>query len=373
MKKRVILVGGGHAHTLALATYVTKPPGDAEVILITPSRFQTYSGMLPGWIYGNYAIEDCRIDLASLAQRAGAKILLNQVSSIDAAGKHVVLDNGERLAFDVLSLDMGSQTNTASLAPLGETLLPVKPLDRFFQAWPGVLAAAHQKSGFRLDVVGGGAAGVEIALAAVHALKKPDPAVQVNLWISESGILPGHAPAVQRRIRQCLLQKGVDIRLFSRAAANDPDSIRRRFAQSDRVIAATGAAPPAGLSDSGLRLDDQGYVCVDRYHRALSHDAIFAAGDMCSRQDVQMARSGVHAVRAGPILGANLLATIRGEALRAYMPRASSLYLLACGPRQAVMSWGKWSAQGAWVGWLKDVIDRRFVRRHSFRELTRPL
>jgi NADH dehydrogenase FAD-containing subunit len=74
MKKRVILVGGGHAHTLALATYVTKPPGDAEIILITLSRFQTYSGMLPGWIYGNYAAEDCRIDLTGLAQRAGVQI-----------------------------------------------------------------------------------------------------------------------------------------------------------------------------------------------------------------------------------------------------------------------------------------------------------
>jgi len=368
MKKRVILVGGGHAHILALTGYAAKPPDDVEIMLVTPSRFQTYSGMLPGWIYGNYAAEDCRIDLTGLAQRAGAQILLRQVMSIDATSRRVDLDNGERLAFDVLSLDMGSQTNTASLAPLGGKLLPVKPLDRFFQVWPDVLAAADEKSGYRLDVVGGGAAGVEIALAAVHALSTLDPAARVNLWISDSGILPGHAPAVQRRIGQCLFTKGVPVRLFSRSAANDPESIGSLFAQSDCVIAATGAAAPAGLAGSGLSLDDRGYVCVDRYHRTLSHADIFAAGDMCSRQDVQMARSGVHAVRAGPILGANLLAAIRGESLRPYMPRASSMYLLACGPRQAVMSWGTWSAQGVGVGWLKDFIDRRFVRQHSFRD-----
>lgn len=365
MKKRVVLVGGGHAHLLALASYAARPPEDVDIILITPSRWQTYSGMLPGWIYGRYTAEDCRIDLIGLVKRSGARIILQRVVSIEAASKRVSLDNGDIIIFDILSLDIGSQTNTSSLAPLGPRLLPVKPLDQFFQDWPGVLAAAQKKPSFTLDIVGGGAAGVEIALAAVYALENVNPSAKINLWIGDSGILPEHGPVAQHKMKQCLLKNGVNVRHFSRPVADDSERTVGIFTKSDCVIAATGAAAPAWLSGSGLSLDDQGFVCVDRYHRSLSHASVFAAGDICSRHDVQLARSGVHAVRVGPILGANLLAAIRSESLQPYMPRASSMYLLACGPAQAVMSWGGWSFQGAWVGWLKDFIDRRFVRRHS--------
>ncbi|HEX7953695.1 MAG TPA: pyridine nucleotide-disulfide oxidoreductase, partial [Burkholderiales bacterium] len=52
-----------------------------------------------------------------------------------------------------------------------------------------------------------------------------------------------------------------------------------------------------------------------------------------------------------------------GGATRAYLPRRYSLYLLACGPRYAIASWGRFSAQGAWVWRWKDYIDRGFVRR----------
>jgi NADH dehydrogenase FAD-containing subunit len=133
----------------------------------------------------------------------------------------------------------------------------------------------------------------------------------------------------------------------------------------DRVIAATGAAPPCWLKLSGLGLDQQGYIAVDSCHRSVSHGHVFAAGDVCSREDPHFARSGVHAVRAGPVLAANLAVALTGGRLREYRPRRRSLYLLACGPRNAIVSWGNLSAGGRWAWWWKDRIDRGFVGRHS--------
>ena len=78
-----------------------------------------------------------------------------------------------------------------------------------------------------------------------------------------------------------------------------------------------------------------------------------------------MQRSGVHAVRAGPILATNLKAVLKGEALSSYQPQPKSLYLLACGPRYAIASWGAWSAEGRWVWAWKDWIDRRFISRFT--------
>jgi NADH dehydrogenase FAD-containing subunit len=134
---------------------------------------------------------------------------------------------------------------------------------------------------------------------------------------------------------------------------------------ADRVLAATGARAPAWLKGSDLQLDMNGYVVVDGTYCSVSHRNVFAAGDVAARQDIAVARSGVHAVHAGPVLAANLLAALQGGAMQTYVPRRHSLYLLACGPRYAVASWGRWSAEGAWVWYWKDWIDRHFVLRFA--------
>jgi NADH dehydrogenase FAD-containing subunit len=134
---------------------------------------------------------------------------------------------------------------------------------------------------------------------------------------------------------------------------------------ADCIIAASGARPPVWLSNSKLRLDADGFVAVVGDHRSVSHFDVFAAGDVCRRIDRDMERSGVHAVRAGPVLAHNVLATLAGRATAAYTPRRNSLYLLATRPGHAVVSWGRWSGQGAWVWRWKDWIDRRFIRKYS--------
>ena len=46
--KRLLLLGGGHAHVHVLAELAKRPFGGWEVHLVTPYRRQIYSGMLPG-------------------------------------------------------------------------------------------------------------------------------------------------------------------------------------------------------------------------------------------------------------------------------------------------------------------------------------
>ena len=69
--KRVVLLGGGHAHVRVLADLAERPLSGWEVHLASPYRRQIYSGMLPGWIAGHYPIEACAIALDRLAGRAG--------------------------------------------------------------------------------------------------------------------------------------------------------------------------------------------------------------------------------------------------------------------------------------------------------------
>jgi pyridine nucleotide-disulfide oxidoreductase family protein len=364
--KRLVLVGGGHAHLSVLRAMAQKRPKDVELTLITPSAHQNYSGMLPGWISGHYEQAECRVDLRTLTDAAGANLILESIVGMDAARRCVGLADGRHVEYDLLSLDVGSEADTSWLQTLGDKLLPIKPLDDFYLKWPKVLSEARAKGNFRLVVVGAGAAGVEIALAAKHAFAESCVDGQVDLVASESGLLSGHSETVQHRVRTYVERSG--IRLHCQRAVGTDNAVLLSdgtLLQADCVIAATGARAPVWLQVSGLALDGNGYIAVDRNHRSVSHANVFAAGDVCARSDALIQRSGVHAVHAGPVLADNLKAVLSGAAARPYHPKPRSLYLLACGPRYAIASWGRWSAEGKWVWKWKDWIDRGFIARFS--------
>lgn len=364
--RHLVLGGGGHAHLAVLKALGRASPTDVAVTLVTPASRQLYSGMLPGWIAGHYARADCEIDLQTLARAANVRLLQETIVGMDATRRCVALSNGRHLEYDLLSLDVGSETDISWLELLGERLLPVRPLGDFLDRWPAVLEAAGKHSGFRLAVVGGGAAAVEIALAVRHAFRRRGGRASVSLVTAEAGMLPGFAQAVRERTRGAAMQARLDVHPGPAVGSEEglllPDGT---LISADCVIAATGGVAPCWLRLGGPALDERGFIAVDRTHRSVSHTNVFAAGDVCARQDASVARSGVHAVHAGPVLAANLLATLAGQALRTYRPRLRSLYLLSCGSRRAIASWGPLSAEGKWVWRWKDRIDRRFIRRHS--------
>ncbi len=377
---RLLLVGGGHAHLSVLAAFAARPDSCLELVLVTPERYQYYSGMLPGFMAGHYALEQCRVDLAPLANRAGAKLVLERVVGLDAQERQLYLSSGAHLEYDLLSLDVGSAVNTqgldamGSLGSLGSAFLPAKPLAPFFVRWPHIQADAKATPDYALGIVGAGAAGLELALAAAHAFRGSD--AQVHLIGSDTSFLAGHAASVRRRALACLRDAGVQWHA-QRAASVAPSRKEQgedcaevvlfngAVVRCQALIATTGAKALGWLSKSGLAVDPRGFVAITAQHQSTSHHNVFAAGDCCARTDTAMQRSGVHAVHAGPVLAHNLHAALAGEALHAYRPRKRSLYLLACGPRHAVASWGPLSAEGAWVWRWKDRIDRGFVERFS--------
>ncbi|WP_337847941.1 FAD-dependent oxidoreductase [Sphingomonas sp.] len=187
----------------------------------------------------------------------------------------------------------------------------------------------------------------------------------VSLVTPEHGFLSGHASAVRRQALAELSKRGILVHFAE--AVGDADGLLLSDGTHlpvDCVIAATGSRAPRWLTRSGLARSSGDFVAVGPDLRSTSHPSIFAAGDIIDRVDRDLPRSGVHAVKAGPILAANLRAVLCGAPLRHYMPRARTLYILATGDRRAILSWGKFTSYGSWVWRLKDRIDRHFVDRY---------
>ena len=318
--KRLLLVGGGHAHAWVLRAGV---PGEAT--LVTPYPHHVYSGMLPGFVAGHYKLADIRIDVAALAARAGVKLVLGRVASLDADRRVARLEDGTMLAYDAASLDVGAESAAPAHA------LAAKPFEPFMEHW---LEAKDRVR--NVAVVGGGAAGVEVAMAVAH---------RANARVTLYSDRPMFRPGLARRIARQLARHGVDLRNAAYAG--------KAF---DLVIWTAGAAPLPWLRDSGLAVDERGFVLVDERLRSVSHPEVFAAGDCATLRDAPHPKSGVYAVRHAPVLAANL----RGAARR-YVPQRRALALISCGERYAIADWNGLGVEGAWVWRWKDRIDRRWV------------
>lgn len=364
--KRLLLLGGGHAHVHVLRDFAVQPLAGATVTLVSPHPQVVYSGMVPGVVAGHYRAEQAAIPLAPLAAAARAEFRQATAIGLDAAARSVTLSTGERLPYDVLSADIGGVIDRDAIAGARERALFVRPMDQFAQRWSGLLALAEQRV-LNVVVIGGGAGGVELAMALQYRLADRG---RVSVVTGGPPPLDSHPAAVQARARRALKRCGVTLFEDRCDAVGDDHVVLGRHGARlacDAPIVAIGNSAPPWLRDSGLALDDEGFVATGRHLQSTSHPEVFAAGDVATRVDARRPRSGVYAVRAGPPLALNLRRFVAGGELQPYEPQRRALNLLSCGGRYAIASWGNWSAEGRWVWWWKDRIDRRFIRDFSSR------
>jgi selenide,water dikinase len=366
---RILLVGGGHSHIEVLRRFAKERAPDAVLTLVSPAPSLAYSGMLPGLVAGHYTPRETHVELAPLCAAAGSRFACDAVVALDLADRAATLASGTRIAFDLASIDIGSTPDMR--VPGARTgALPVKPIEPFLAAWTAWQTEALTGGVRAVAVVGGGAGGVELLLAMQHRLASAmrADAPRFALITDQPALLTSHPPGVRARFGRILVERGVVLHLNSGAVAVEPGNIvvthGRRIAV-DRIVWTTSAAAAPWLAASGLACDAQGFVEVDAYLRSTSHPFVFAAGDCASQRGEPRPKSGVFAVRQGPVLAANLRRAVRNSALRAYRPQRHALAIIATGGRHAIASRGPLVVEGDWVWRWKDRIDRAFMAKYT--------
>jgi selenide,water dikinase len=361
---RVVLVGGGHAHLELLHAWASRPPR-CELTLVSDPARALYSGMVPGLVAGEYAEAEIAIELAPLAARAGARFVCGRVERIDARERRIELAGGERLGFDLASLDVGSDVAGHDLPGVAEHAIATRPLAGFVRRIEAALEA-RREAGLRIVVVGAGAAGVELAFALERRASRAG-GPRVTLVEAEAELLPGHGRRVARRVARRCEARGIERRLGVRVVGVEPGRLRLAAGAPiafDLLVWAAGAAAPALFRRSGLPVDANGYLRVRATLQAETDDDLFAAGDGASiAGHADAAKAGVHAVRAGRVLAHNLRARLSGAPLRRFRPQRHFLSLLNLADGTALgTKWG-FAAEGRCVRRLKDRIDRRWIER----------
>ena len=97
MRKRLLLIGGGHAHLFVLEALRNRRPewsDSLDVTLVSRDLHTPYSGMLPGLIAGHYRPKECHVDLLLLAAHANVSLVHAEVDRLDPSGCHWVAPGG---------------------------------------------------------------------------------------------------------------------------------------------------------------------------------------------------------------------------------------------------------------------------------------
>jgi len=364
----LVLVGGGHAHIQVLKRWAMRPVPGARLTVVVDRPVAVYSGMVPGFVAGQYARAELEIDVRPLALRAGARCIVARATGLDVAARHVTVEGRPPIIYDTASFDVGSTLAGLERPGVREHTIPTRPIGDFVRRVDEILTAVAGRATVRVAVVGAGAGGVELAFALTARLRR-DRAGHVAVTLLEAGprVLPGAADRAAARVETAAAARGIAVRVGAAVESVVAGAVHLAGGErldADLVVWVAGAAALPIFAGSGLVLDEHGYARVGPTLQCVGHDDVFAVGDCAAwTAGPALPKAGVYAVRQGPVLAHNLAARARGGPLRTYRPQRDFLSVLNLGDGSAIATkWGR-AIEGRAMFRLKDRIDRRFVRR----------
>ncbi|MFX0542413.1 selenide, water dikinase SelD [Roseovarius sp. S4756] len=370
LTRDLVLIGGGHAHALVLRKWGMNPLPGARLTLIDPNPKAPYTGMLPGYIAGHYPRDALDIDLGRLARFAGARLIVGRACGIDRAARRVQVTGRPDVAYDVLSVDIGITSAPVTLPGFDAHGIAAKPLGPFADRWQQFVS--NVASGTQppdCAVLGGGVAGVELALAMHHRLSQISSDVRLHV-IDIGTALTGVASRTARVLRAQMAARRIALVENVEVSEVTADSVllaNGTALPSALSVAAVGARPWPWLAETGLHLTD-GFITVDAHLRSTTDPAIFAAGDCAHLAHAARPKAGVYAVRAAPVLHDNLRAAAMGSSqYRSFEPQKQYLKLVSLGKKAAVADRGSFGLHLPGLWQWKDHIDQKFMQK--FRDL----
>lgn len=360
---RIVLAGAGHAHLHVLQSADELRAVGVEPILVSPATFD-YSGLATAVLSGALPPARARLDVAALAARLGVPHVPEEVAAVDLSARRLRLSDGQDLAYDAVSFNVGSITDAPGKLGGDGGAWPVKPLARLFALRAQVETyIREQGESPAIVVTGGGPTGFEVA-AALAGLSERN-GVRPDLRLVHRSAPDWAPPRALTRLAITLARRGVT-KEEGEVVSREPGRCvlaDGRALPCDLLVLATGLTAPPVIAALGLPLSEDGRLEVGPDLRTMGDPAVFAVGDCAVIAGAPRPAAGVFGVRAAPVLVHNLGALANGSEMRPYAPQSRWLSILDLGDGTGLaLRGGLWS-QGRGALALKRRIDLGFLDR----------
>ena len=369
MQKHLVLVGGGHAHMVTLKNLKSFIDKGHRVTVIGPSPYHYYSGMGPGMLSRTYSPNDIRFATEHVVKKQGGSFILDRVTRIDPDKKTVILENSAPVSYDVLSFNAGSYVPWDQVAGEQKDIFSVKPIETLLQAQARI-SDLISRAKITVGIVGGGPSSLEIAgniwqLARDHG--KFMPLIKI---FAGSRLMSRFPEKIRMMAYKSLKQRNVEIieQDYSKEIRAGRITLESGAVhEADIIFLAVGVKPSTIFKESGLPTGPDGGLLVNKYLQCTEYPEIFGGGDCIYFQDQPLDKVGVYAVRENPILYHNLMVSLEGGELQPFDPGGSYLLIFNVGSGKGIFGKNSLIFGGRPAFWIKDYIDRKFMR--EFQEM----
>jgi NADH dehydrogenase len=346
---RIVLVGGGYVGMYtALGLQKRLFRGAAEIIVIEPQSNMTYQPFLPEAAAGSVEPRHVVVPLRKVLRRC--TVISGAVTRIEHARTLVLVDSGEgepyELEYDLLVVCPGSVSRLLPIPGLAEHGIGFKTIGEAIYLRNHVLSRLdfaastadeeRRQRAMRFVFVGGGYAGVE-AMAELEDMARyalryyPTLRAQDMRWTlveAASRIMPEVSVRLSAYTVDRLTERDIDVRLNTRLESavdghivlSDGDEF-----DAETLVWTAGVKANPLLAASDLPLDDAGRLPCKADLTVKGVTGVFAAGDCAAVPDLTKddpnaicGPSAQHAVRQSKTLAGNVVAAVRGGALRDY-------------------------------------------------------
>ncbi|HTK48318.1 MAG TPA: FAD-dependent oxidoreductase [Gemmatimonadaceae bacterium] len=331
-----------------------------EIVLVTADREHYVASASSALLRGVYSLDEMRVDVGAIAERAGARVVWQQASSLDVHSRTLQAGD-ERITFDVCVLDEVGPPSGAGLPGVTTYTIPLRPVSLLPEVRRELDArlAAHAGA-VRCTVVGAGRRGVECAFALQRMLAARADGGVVTIVDAMPHILDRLA-ACRDLAHRALERMGVCFALGTRAVEVRADAVVLASGAelpSDLVIWATEGAPSSIVAAGGLPHDADGRLLVDRDLRSDDGAPVWGAGDCVAVAGA--AASPEHQLAA---IEGSVRAALGAPRRGAGGARSAAPCLLDTGDGRAMLRWGTLTAWSHLAWAMKRRRDRRLVAR----------
>jgi len=347
--KILLIAGGGHASLPLIKMGEKWRKDNIQIKLISAKPYLIYSGALPQFMGGFYEWDQTAIDLEKLCVGYKVPFTADKVVSVDDNRKIVTTSSGNTISYDYLLLNVGASTR-----PIveGDNVSPVKPMSKLLDLREEIVSGSVRK----LLIVGGGAAGCEIAMNLTHPGLMDQP--KVTILDNNDRLLSSFPDKLSAQVTSILNKRGVTIMTGKEAS----QGFIREF---DETILAAGNRPKSVSIKNDFETGVDRRILTEATLQVKGCPNVFAAGDMADVGGNNYPQIGVHAVKQGVLLRKNIKAAILNEPLTQYKPYFTNPLILSNGPDSAFYVMNQWVLKGRVYAILKYMLDMRWLDKYT--------
>ncbi|GAB7110461.1 NAD(P)/FAD-dependent oxidoreductase [Streptomyces phaeofaciens JCM 4814] len=352
-RPRILVVGAGFAGVGCVRRLERRlSPDEAEITLVTPFAYQLYLPLLPQVASGVLTPQSIAVSLRR-SSKYRTRIIPGGAVGVDLRSKVCVIrtitDEIVDERYDYIVLAPGSITRTFDIPGLTDHAYGMKTLAEAAYIRDHVITQldladasqdpAERASRLQFVVVGGGYAGTETAAClqllthnAVKRYPRLDPGlIKWHLIDIAPKLMPELGDKLGRSAQEVLRKRGIEISLGVSIAKAGPEEVTftdGRVIPTRTLIWTAGvvASPLIGtLGEETVR----GRLAVTSQLNLPGRDGVFALGDAAAVPDEAKVATGVegavcpptaqHAMRQAKVVADNVIATLRGQALKPYV------------------------------------------------------